>query len=220
MPRKPRIVKPGHPHHITQRGNFRQNVFDEDEDFQFYKCNLKENANKNGLEILAWCLMTNHVHFICIPKYMESFSKTFRQLNMVYSQYYNKKHNQRGHLWQGRYFSCLLDDSHVRTAIRYVENNPVRAGMVDMPSDYMWSSAIEHINDKYEIASGGAKEMVSVNDWNAYLGESENEEELEKLRTHTIKGIPLGNSIFIKKLEDYFKRELKIKQQGRPEKEN
>lgn len=218
MPRTARIVKFGHPYHVTQRGNFRQTVFDEDEDFMFYKCNLKESSKRYNLDILAWCLMSNHVHFICIPKDSESLAKTFRNLNMLYSQYYNKKHNQKGHLWQGRFFSCLLDSIHVKTAIRYVENNPVRASMVNKAADYKWSSAGEHIAEKYEIVTGEAKEIVGADNWSGYLDEVENEEEIKKLRTHTMKGMPFGSDVFLKKLEVFFKRELRIKSQGRPEK--
>ena len=127
MPRIARAVAPGYPHHVTQRGNYRQIVFEDEEDFQQYKTWLKDYSGKFGLKIWAYCLMNNHVHFVCVPTKEYSLAKTFNTLHMRYSQYINRKKGAKGHLWQGRFFSCSLDEIHLYAAVRYIENNPVRA---------------------------------------------------------------------------------------------
>ena len=141
MPRIARIVAPGLPHHVTQRGNYRQNVFDDDSDRRRYLLWLKEYSHRYDLSILAYCLMSNHVHFIVIPQNDDSIARAFNAAHMLYSQYHNKKINITGHLWQGRFFSCVLDDRHLIATARYIERNPVRALIVKKPYEYIWSSA-------------------------------------------------------------------------------
>jgi len=145
MPRIARAVAKGYPHHITQRGNYRQIVFEADADYMQYLEWLKEYSNKYALAIWAYCLMGNHVHFVCVPGENDSLARTFNTLHMRYSQYVNRRRKTGGHLWQGRFYSTILDETHVYAAVRYVENNPVRAGIVSMAEDYRWSSAWEHI---------------------------------------------------------------------------
>jgi len=118
MPRQSRIVIPNVPHHITQRGNYRQNVFEEDSDYEQYCSWLKEYTEEYDLDILAYCLMSNHVHFIVVPCNEDSLARAFNTIHMRYSQYMNRKHNVGGHLWQGRFFSCFMDDEHVYRAIK------------------------------------------------------------------------------------------------------
>ena len=144
MPRSARIVIPDIPHHITQRGNYQQEVFDNNDNYKQYCEWINEYAQKNSVDILAYCLMGNHVHFIVIPKKENSLAKLFNTTHMRYSQYLNKERGMKGHLWQGRFYSCLLDDAHLYRAIRYVENNPVRAKMVKNAWDYEYSSAKDH----------------------------------------------------------------------------
>jgi putative transposase len=144
MPRKARIVLEGVAHHITQRGNYRQNIFEDDEDKKVYLEFICKYAKDYDLKIYAFCLMTNHVHFIGIPKNSDSLAFTFKYSHMRYSQYFNKKHKRVGHLWQGRFFSCPLGEKHLAQAMRYVERNPVRTRMVKYPWEYLWSSAGVH----------------------------------------------------------------------------
>ncbi|MFH0800878.1 MAG: transposase [bacterium] len=133
MPRIARAVAPVYPHHVTQRGNYRQPVFEEENDFRQYLFWLKEYTQRYALKIWAYCLMSNHVHFICVPEKEDSLAKCFNTLHMQYSQYVNKKKAVRGHLWQGRFYSCMIDERHLYAAVRYIENNPVRAGIVKNP---------------------------------------------------------------------------------------
>ncbi len=153
MPRIARIVYPELPHHITQRGNFKQNIFtSEDDIIQYLK--LIKVANKHlKIEILAYCFMMNHVHFIMVPPEEESLAFFFNSLSMRYAQYFNRKLGRKGHLWQDRYYSCPLDLRHFYEAVRYVENNPVKAGIVRFAAEYRWSSASIHIDGNTSVMS-------------------------------------------------------------------
>ena len=136
MPRIARLVAIGLPHHITQRGNYRQDVFLDDNDRIKYLSWIREYSDKYGLSILSYCLMQNHVHFIVIPEREDSLAKTFNTAHMRYSHYFNKKLKATGHLWQGRFYSCVLDGPHLIVAAKYIERNPVRARLVNKPWQY------------------------------------------------------------------------------------
>jgi putative transposase len=151
MPRRARVVFEGVVHHITQRGNYRQSVFEDDSDKRKYVEFIREYSEKYGMKIYAYCLMSNHVHFIAAPVKEDSLAMTFKYSNMRYSSYFNKKNKRSGHLWQGRFYSCPLQFEHALEALRYVERNPVRARMVELPWEYEWSSAREHVGFNAEI---------------------------------------------------------------------
>ena len=148
MPRIARLVAIGLPHHITQRGKDRQDVFLDDNDKVKYLSWIQEYSIQYKLSILAYCLMQNHVHFITVPQREDSLSKTFNTAHMRYSHYFNRKLKATGHLWQGRFYSCVLDEPHLILAARYIERNPVRAQIVQKPWQWKWSSAKVHINKK------------------------------------------------------------------------
>ncbi len=145
MPRSARVVFEGVVHHITQRGNYRQSIFEDSADRKKYIEFVGEYSRKYQMKIYAYCLMTNHVHFLAAPLRRDSLAMTFKYTNMRYSSYFNKKNRRSGHLWQGRYYSCPLHHDHALEALRYVERNPVRAKMVRLPWEYEWSSAREHV---------------------------------------------------------------------------
>ena len=151
MPRDARIVAPNFPHHVTQRGNYKQKVFYTKKDYVLYLEWLDEYANKYELSIIAYCLMPNHVHFIAIPTYENSLASTFRICHTRYASYLHKKKNLKGHLWQGRFFSSVLDDAHLYAAVKYVELNPVKAGLVKHAWDWPWSSAAVHVEKRNSI---------------------------------------------------------------------
>ncbi len=136
MPRVSRAVAIGHPHHITQRGNYRQAVFAEKGDYVRYLELLADFCPKYDLDIWAYCLMPNHIHMVAVPGRQESLARLFNTVHMLYAQYFNRKRDATGHLWQGRFFSCVLDERHLYAAVRYVEMNPVRGGIVPVPQDY------------------------------------------------------------------------------------
>jgi len=218
MPRIARIVASGHPHHITQRGNYKQTIFTSDDDYKTYLKHLREYIGKYGLSILAYCLMPNHVHFVAIPDNANSLSKTFNASHMRYAHYFNKKSNITGHLWQGRFYSCILDEKHLYAAIQYIENNPVRAKLVKKAWDWEWSSARKHVfkerNDILPLTD--VSEFLEIHDWKDYLCETEGQVTMENIRKNTLTGRPLGSDAFITKLEKLFGQRLKALARGRP----
>jgi putative transposase len=218
MPRRTRIILPGQLYHVTQRGNYKQNIFEEEKDRAFYLRLIQEYSQKYGNDILAFCLMNNHVHFIIKPLSDDSLSGIFCRAHQRYSFYFNGKKNLKGHLWQERFYSCLLLGNHIQTAVRYVERNPVRAGMVDRPWDHMWSSARAHLGTKYNIIQlADIKEYVPIeSSWEDYLMGEDHEDDLKAIREHTIKGTILGSKAAIINLEAKTGRTLLTKPRGRP----
>lgn len=219
MPRHARIVFPGLPHHVVQRGNRRQNVFYTTEDREFYLGCFREYSKKYGVTTLAYCLMTNHVHFILVPSDMDGMNKLLRIVHSKYALRINKRFKWKGHLWQSRFFSCALDNGFLRSAVRYVELNPVRADMVKKAELHPWSSAKSHIfglddinidkNHKWNL------ELPSQDRWLDFLNESD-EEKNQLLRRNISRNLPVGSDSFIEELEKISGRSLKFKPQGRP----
>jgi len=217
MARIARAVMPGYPHHVTQRGNYQQNIFKDEEDYRRYKGWLEEYSRKEGLKIWAYCLMTNHVHFVCVPSQEASLSRTFNTVHMRYAQYYNKKSGVKGHLWQGRFYSSILDERHLYAAVRYIENNPLRAAMVADTKDYQWSSTKGHMEGlKDPLLSYDSPLDFEIKDWEAYLREVDDEELVKGIRKNGLTGRPCGDEGFISKIEAMLGRELKSKPPGRP----
>lgn len=219
MPRIARIVAVGLPHHITQRGNYKQKVFLNNNDRKRYLSWIQEYSHKYSLSILAFCLMPNHVHFIAIPNKEESLAKTFNIAHMRYSQYFNKKIQAKGHLWQGRFYSCVLDEAHLMLAAKYIERNPVRANIVRKPWEWKWSSASTHINkEKSPIKLKDLFEIIEMSQetWRQYIDSKEEGMILDKIKTHTRAGRPLGEVDFIEELEKKFDKRLLASPRGRP----
>ena len=219
MPRISRAVAVGFPHHVTQRGNYQQRVFEDSKDFEQYLQWLRDYALRNFLKIWAYCLMSNHVHFVCVPMREDSLARTFNTLHMRYSQYFNRKKKTKGHLWQGRFYSCILDESHLFAAIRYVENNPVRARVVDKPSDYKYSSVRGHVNrDSDHILSQDCPLVKETRNWLEYLREEDDKIVVDEVRNNTRTGRPCGDDGFISRIEGLLGRQLKALPRGRPRK--
>jgi len=219
MPRIARAIAPGYPHHVTQRGNYRQPVFETEDDYRQYITWLKDYSSKYDLHIWAYCLMSNHVHFICVPQNQDSLAKTFNALHMRYSQYVNQKKGARGHLWQGRFYSCILDERHLHAAIRYVENNPVRAGMVKNPEHYKWSSARGHIGEVIDtVLADDCFLNKEIKNWREYLEQKEDSRFVVDIRKSSMSGRPCGNKNFVGQIEAILNRKLHALPRGRPRK--
>jgi len=221
MPRIARLVAVGLPHHITQRGNYRQDVFLDDSDREKYLSWIQEYSNKYKLDILSYCLMQNHVHFIAVPEKEDSLAKTFNTAHMRYSHYFNKKLKAQGHLWQGRFYSCVLDEPHLIVAAKYIERNPVRAKIVNKPWQWLWSSAKAHTDNKEQsqIRLKNIFEIIdnmSYDAWKYYIDSKEDREAADAIRMHTLTGRPLGTYKFIEALEKRFGRRLVALPIGRP----
>jgi len=220
MPRTARSVVEGVPYHVTQRGNRRQDIFFCDEDRRIYLSWLADYCDRYKLEVLSYCLMTNHDHVVTVPHSSDSLAKTFHILHTRYSRMINERFSWCGHLFQGRYFSTALDDAHLYAAVRYVERNPVRVGMVERAEDYPWSSAAFHLglrkNDpliRSKTIWGGA-----VEGWQSELELPEDEGMLEMIRKRTVTGVPCGDEGFIQRLSEILGRPLIPGPRGRPRK--
>jgi len=213
MPRIARVVAPGLPHHVTQRGNRRADVFFDKPDRRRYLSLLAAYAERHGVAIWAYCLMSNHVHFVAVPAEGESLGRTYRDTHQAYAAWLNRKMGQSGHLWQGRFFSCVLDDPHLWAAARYVERNPVRAGLVTRAEDWPWSSAAAHCGRREDPLLSPIEMPWPVPDWSAYLRD-EDEAETTAIRRQTCTGRPWGGDGFIKTLESSLGRILHPRKRG------
>ncbi len=210
MPRLARVVIPGIAHHVTQRGNRRLDVFFSDGDRQRFLQLLIEYSLKHGLQILAYSLLTNHTHNVCVPLEVRTLSAVFKPVHTRYCQHINHTFRICGRLWQGRFYSCPLDSGHLWTAIRYVERNPVRAGIVRVAEDYPWSSAAAHCGLRTDpvLSPLPQPRPAATANWSAWLAETEEEALLRKLRLSTRTGRPLGDKNFIADLESRLGRKL------------
>ena len=221
MPRVARVVFPGVPHHVTQRGNNRQDVFFTDDDRREYLRLLSEQSRRFELSVLGYCLMTNHVHLVVVPAQKNSLARAIGRTHYLYTLYLNRRHSRSGHLWQNRFFSCGLDEKHAYCALRYIELNPVRARIKKQAWTYPWSSAAAHCGE------GEAHDALDLVWWRKNWDSGKWREELacgqpvaesNALRNNTRTGRPLGSSSFINKLEAALKIRLHPLPVGRPRK--
>ncbi len=218
MPRKARIVLEDVPHHITQRGNNQQDVFFVDDDRTAYLEFLKDNSQKFGLDVLAYCLMTNHIHIIAIPRRDDSLAKALGRTHLRYAQYVNRLHERSGHLWQNRFFSCPVQGHYLWKTIQYIENNPVRAGIAATAADYRYSSADAHIQgyDPLLVLDMDWWRDNWQGDWSDYLTGFLELECIREIKTATNRGRPLASDSFLSKVEKLTGRRLRPLPVGRP----
>jgi len=219
MPRTARIVIPEVPHHITHRGNNLEDVFFVDEDRRVYLELLAQNAEAAGLTGLGYCLMTNHVHIVGIPQAPDSLAKAMGRTAGRYTQHINRTCKRRGHLWESRFYSCALDERHTVAAMRYIECNPVRAGIVRKPWEYPWSSAPAHVG----LSATGAfcatapwDDAWPPEEWRRMLDTTLEAELVNAVRHKTMNGRPLGTASFVNALERLLGRRLHALRPGRP----
>ncbi len=205
MPRRPRIILPGFPHHITHRGNRREAIFQEEEDRTFYLGHLQEYSQLHRIRVYSYCLMTNHIHLIVVPETKAGPSRCLHDLHGRYAAYFNQEYSLNGHLWQERFYACALDNEHLWNAIRYVELNPVRAGIVPVAEEYPWSSAATHCGLKSDsILDTNFPPEVMLRGWSNWLARGLSEEDLEHIRQATWKGIPCSSDSFLRQVETMF----------------
>ena len=216
MARFARLVIPNYPHHITQRGVRFMDIFAGDQDRFMYLQMMAEEAELSGVTFLSWCLMTNHVHLIAVPEKEHSLARTIGEAHRRYTRMKNFTEGVRGYLFQGRFGSCVLDPQHLLAAGRYVERNPVAAGMVESPVDHSWSSARYNcgvVEDDPLVREQHLPKMVD--NWSKFL-ETTDEEQDHMILKKTKTGRPLGRKQFIVDLEKLTGRELMLKSAGRP----
>jgi len=215
MARFARLVVPGYPHHVTQRGVRSIDIFDHDDDRLAYLSFMREESQRFGVTFLAWCLMSNHVHLIAVPSRPDALARAIGEAHRRYTRMKNFAAGVRGYLFQGRFGSCVLDQQHLLAAGRYVENNPVKAGMVTRATDYSWSSARYQcgLTDSDPLLQDRALAAM-VDDWSRFLQEGNPAVE-DSLVQKTRTGRPAGSREFVEQLERQTGRRLLPGRPGR-----
>ncbi len=176
---------------------------------------------KYHVEVWAYCLMDNHVHLVLVPATQDGLAKAMAETNRSYTWRINSRYDWRGYLWQGRFSSFVMDENYLMNTLRYVENNPVRAGIVSKAWDYLWSSARCHANGAEDKLLTPCPKVFGIEAWKEYLIKSENETKLKDIRKRNICGLPLGEDQFIEAIALKFgvkTENLKFKPFGRPKK--
>ena len=202
MARLPRVVIPGIPHHVTQRGNGRQRTFFEDGDYALYLDLLAEAAERARAQVWAYCLMPNHVHIVLTPEDDQGLSRTFGELHRRYTGFINARRRTTGHLWQGRFGSVAMDEAHFVTALRYVALNPVRARLVARAEDWAWSSTRALIAGADDHVVSVAPALERVGDFAVFLGEEFDEAlSYAALRKAESVGRPVGSAAWLADME-------------------
>jgi len=213
-----RIVVPGVPHHCTQRGNRRSITFFGSRDYAEYLTILKKWAQTYDVAIWSYCLMPNHVHLITVPSSTDSLAKAIGETHRRYTLAINQRQQWRGHLWQGRFFSYPLGPSHLLAAARYIELNPVRAGMARRPEDWPWSSAKAHLSGIDDEIVQVAPLLETCPQWQDLIQSEISEREAEVFQRHTRTGLPLGDPAFQSEIASSTSRPVGGKKRGRPSK--
>jgi putative transposase len=216
MARLARIVGPGCPHHVTQRGNRREAIFFEPGDQEIYRDLLAEHCNKSSVEVWAYCLMPNHVHLILAPGNAEGLARALGDTHRRYTTFVNARARWSGHLFQNRYGSVVMDDAHLIAAVRYVSLNPVRARLVAHAQDWPWSSVRAHLARADDELVSVAPVLSRVPDFAALIARGAADEPLfTGIRSAERTGRPLGNSEFIAGLEKILGRPIARRAPGR-----
>ncbi len=212
MPRIARVVVPGTPHHITQRGNRRQTTFFHEADYDRYIDLMAKWTHIFHVEIWAYCLMPNHIHLIAVPPSRSALTSAVAEAHRRYSLFINSRENWRGHLWQGRYASYPMDEPHVFRCARYIEMNPVRSGLVKRPDQWKYSSARAHIfgTDDKLVKTRPLLQMAPQ--WLSFLLDDTDED--IRFRQNETTGRPMGTSGFISTIETILNRKLTKQKPG------
>ena len=205
---------PGIPHHITQRGNRRQQTFFCEEDYAAYIKLLAVQCHKHEVEIWSYCLMPNHIHLIAVPKTSAQLRLAIGEAHRVYTKRINKRMDWRGYLWQGRFASVAMDQTHLIAAAKYVELNPVTAGLVDWPEKWKWSSARAHLSAHSNVLVNVEPLLEIIPDWNLLFDRTGYSEEWNNLKKGELTGRPQGNKRFLRKIEQKLGRSLIRKKPG------
>jgi putative transposase len=221
MARLARVVAADVPHHVTRRGNARRFILDCDADRRVYLDLLREHIKGCRVSLIGYCLMSNHVHLVLIPREPKALARALRHAHGRYASYWNAAYRSSGHVWQERYYSCPLDEAHLWEALRYTELNPVRAGLVTDAESWEWSSATVHCGG---MPSDALLDLApwrlcwSGGTWRKYLKAGEIESDRTAIRRSTYTGRPLGAAEFIEDLEQKMRRRLALQKGGRPRK--
>jgi putative transposase len=214
MTRLARVVIPGLPHHVTQRGNGRQRVFYSDDDYRLYLQLITDATRVAGVSCLGFCLMPTHVHLILVPKTDDGLRACLAKANRAYAGLINGRRKVTGHFWQGRYCSTAMDDGHLHEALRHVLMTPVKAKLVEKPEQWRWSSAGAYLKDRDDGLTQTKKMLRMIGDMKGYLGEMPDKTVLERLLAAGTVGRPAAEDAFIAVLEEQTGRQLRAGKRG------
>ncbi|MBL8237720.1 MAG: transposase [Bryobacterales bacterium] len=221
MARPGRFTPAGVPVHVTQRGNHRRETFESDGDYECFLRLLGKYTTMYQNRVVGYCLMPNHFHLVVVPEEERSVSSMIRALTSKYARIVNERSERKGHLWEDRFGSVSMSDRHYRTALAYVDLNPVRAGLVGSASDFTWSSAGAHMGlstypkwlDMREF-----RKLYTSEEWQETLRLKEDESAVSELRRATQLGRVLGDETFVRQLEQRYGKALEPRRPGRPRK--
>jgi len=215
MARLARVVIPGVPHHVTQRGNGRAQTFFEDGDYSLYLHLPADAAERARTEIWAYCLMPNHVHIVLVPSDSDGLRRTFGELHRRYTSVINARRRVTGHLWQGRYGSVAMDEAHFFAALRYIALNPVRARLVERAEDWRWSSTRALLAGVDDEVVKVAPALERVGDFAAFLDQDFDEHlTFAALRKAETVGRPIGSAEWLADMETLLGRALAPQKRG------
>ena len=216
MARQARIVLPDTPHHITQRGNRGENVFFEKSDYEAYLEFLSEECADKGVAIWSYCLMPNQIHLIAVPTKENALGRALGEAHRRYTRRINERNGWRGHLFQDRFFSYPMDETHLLNAARYIETLPVFGGIAPTPESYLWSSARAHIKGRDDKLLSPEKPLLHfVPDWTGFLQEWPQESDPKAIERHLQTGRPRGNDNFLDSVESMVGRTVRPQKPGR-----
>jgi putative transposase len=219
MTRLSRIVIPGHPHHVTQRGNGCAQTFFSDADYALYRGLLAKHCSAAGVAIWSWCLMPNHVHLVLIPSDTDGLRRALAPTHRHYAGIIHARRRISGHFWQGRYGSVVMDEPHLLAALAYVALNPVRAGLVARAQDWRWSSTRAHLSGQEDGITALAPIRDRVPAFADFLAKAADAQAFQRLRKAERVGRPLGDDAFLGNLECFVGRKLKTGKPGPKPKE-
>jgi putative transposase len=216
LARLARAVFPGYPHHVTQRGNGRQQTVFEPDDYRLYRRLLAAHCAAAGVAVWAWAAMPNHVHLILVPGDADGLRRGLAPLHRYYAGHIHARQRRTGHFWQGRFGCVAMDDAHCAAAVRYVLMNPVRAGLAARAIDWPWSSARTHFGLEQDGATDPGPVARRWPDLAALLESAEDQEAMHRLRRAETIGRPLGGAEWIEQLEHHSGRKLQAARRGPP----
>jgi putative transposase len=220
MARLARLVVPGLPHHVTQRGNGRARTFFSDGDYALYRDLLAEHCAAARVAVWAWCLMPNHVHLILVPSDADGLRRALAATHRCYAGIIQARRGRSGHFWQGRFGSVVLDEDHLAASVRYVSQNPVRARLVARPQDWRWSSVRAHLHDREDGLTAREPVLERYAPIREFLAAPPDSDALARLRAAETIGRPLGSASFLQRLEKRFGRKLRPGKPGPKKRED
>lgn len=214
MARLARLIVPGLPHHVTQRGNGRAQTFFGDRDYDLYRDLLAESCRAAGVAVWAWVLMPNHVHLVLVPQDGDGLRRALARVHRRYAGHIHARERRTGHFWQGRFGAVVLDEAYLGAALRYIALNPVRARLAGRPEDWRWSSVHAHLGAREDGVTAVEPVLSRYPRFAELIALGPDEAGFARLRRAETIGRPLGDEAFIGRLEALSGRVLRPGRRG------